>query len=54
MKSGEAKKTTKSGSNKDLAKSTRNPIADVISLPFQNNTNFNAGSLDGTQNILNV
>jgi len=27
----------------DLAKATQNPVADLISLPFQNNTNFDVG-----------
>ncbi|HBE92520.1 MAG TPA: neuromedin U, partial [Gammaproteobacteria bacterium] len=30
------------------------PIANLISLPLQNNTNFNAGPEERTQNILNV
>ena len=38
----------------DLAKQTQNPVADLISVPFQNNTNFNLGPKDRTQNILNV
>jgi len=38
----------------DLAKATQNPIADLISLPFQNNTNFGIGPDDETQNILNI
>lgn len=37
-----------------LARAAQNPIADMISLPFQNNTNFNFGPLDKTQNILNI
>jgi len=36
----------------DLAKAAQNPLASMISLPFQNNTNTNVGPLDGTQNIL--
>jgi hypothetical protein len=28
-------------SNTDLAKKTQNPVADLISVPFQNNFNFN-------------
>ena len=31
-----------------------NPIADVISLPFQNNTNFDIGHTDNAQNVLNI
>ena len=38
----------------DLAKQTQNPVADLISVPFQNNTNFNLGPKDRTQNILNI
>jgi len=38
----------------DLAKQTQNPVADLISLPFQNNTNFNLGPNNRTQNILNI
>ena len=38
----------------ELAKAAQNPIADMISLPFQNNTNFDVGPLKKTQNILNI
>ena len=38
----------------ELAKATQNPVADLISVPFQNNTNFNYGIEDRTQNILNI
>ncbi len=38
----------------DLAKASQNPIANLISLPFQNNTNFGIGPDDETQNILNI
>ena len=38
----------------DLAKQAQNPIANLISLPLQNNTNFNVGPKKRTQNILNV
>jgi hypothetical protein len=41
-------------SAEDLAKLAQNPIANLISVPFQNNTNFNYGPRDGTQNILNI
>lgn len=41
-------------SNSDLAAKAQNPIADLISLPFQNNTNFNVGPSDGTVNVLNI
>jgi hypothetical protein len=41
-------------SSEELAKLAQNPIANLISVPFQNNTNFNYGPLEGTQNILNI
>ena len=40
--------------DQDLAKATQNPLASMISLPFQNNTNFGIGPDDDTQNILNI
>ena len=38
----------------ELAKLAQNPVGNLISVPMQNNTNFNVGPLDGTQNILNI
>jgi len=38
----------------DLAKRLQNPIADLISVPFQNNVNFRFGPNRGTQDILNI
>jgi hypothetical protein len=38
----------------ELARSAQNPVASMISLPFQNNTNFNFGPQEKTQNILNI
>jgi len=38
----------------ELAKLAQNPVGNLISLPLQNNTNFNVGPLSGTQNILNI
>ena len=40
--------------NDGLAKQAQNPIANLISLPIQNNTNFDWGPDERTQNILNV
>ncbi len=37
-----------------LAKAAQNPIAAMISLPFQNNTTFNVGAENQTQNVLNI
>ena len=38
----------------ELAKAAQNPVADMISLPFQNNTNFGYGPDDDIQNVLNI
>lgn len=37
-----------------LAKVAQNPLASMISLPFQNNTSFGLGSYDRAQNVLNI
>jgi hypothetical protein len=37
-----------------LAKATQNPVASLISVPLQNNSNFNVGPYDRTQNVLNI
>ncbi len=42
------------GSLGEIAKSAQNPVAAMISVPFQNNTNFNVGPEEETQNILNI
>src|SRR5260221_14064389 len=41
-------------SAEELAKLAQNPVGNLISLPFQNNTNLNVGPDKGTQNILNI
>jgi len=38
----------------DLAKAAQNPIAAMISLPFQNNTDFGIGLDDEVKNTLNI
>jgi hypothetical protein len=38
----------------DLREAAQNPIANLISVPFQNNTNFDVGHTDNTQNVLNI
>ena len=37
-----------------LAKASQNPVASLVSVPFQNNTNPNVGPFDRTQNVLNI
>jgi hypothetical protein len=39
---------------KDLAKAVQNPVADLISVPFQNNTTYNVGPNDRAANTLNI
>lgn len=41
-------------SDEELAKAAQNPIASLISLPFQDNINTGIGPDDETQNILNI
>jgi hypothetical protein len=41
-------------SDTDLAKQTQNPVADLISVPFQHNFNFNTGPENRTVWVLNV
>jgi hypothetical protein len=38
----------------ELARAVQNPVANLISVPFQNNTNFDFGPREKTQNVLNV
>src|SRR5215470_7592937 len=40
--------------DEDLAKQSQNPIADLVSVPFQSNTNFHTGPFNRTQEILNI
>lgn len=45
----------KTGGASELAKKVQNPVADLISLPFQNNINFRYGpDHDLIQNVLNI
>jgi len=46
--------TASSSNEEDLAKQSQNPVASLISVPFQNNTNFGVGEFDRTSNILNI
>ena len=38
----------------DLQKAVQNPVASLISVPIQNNSNFGVGPFDRTQNVLNI
>jgi len=50
----EAEMVSAGKSTEELAKAAQNPIASMISLPFQNNTNLNIGPNDQTQNVMNI
>lgn len=41
-------------SQEELARMAQNPVGNLISVPFQNNTNLNVGADKRTQNILNI
>ena len=40
--------------SEDLQKASQNPIADLVSVPFQSNTNFNAGPFNRAQEVFNI
>ena len=50
----EAEKPDTKASAGDLAKATQNPVASLISVPVQNNSNFGIGPFDRTQNVLYI
>jgi len=41
-------------SQEELSEAAANPLADLISLPFQNNLNMNYGEFDRNVNVLNI
>src|SRR5215469_1951081 len=41
-------------STESLQKATQNPVANLISVPLQDNMNFGVGPYNGTQNVLNI
>ncbi len=45
---------TPADSEADLAKKTLNPVADLISVPFQYNEDFDIGPKGATQQVLNI
>jgi hypothetical protein len=51
---GEARPAAHNEAMAALARAVQNPVADLISLPFQNNTNFNYGPNGHIQNVLNI
>jgi hypothetical protein len=41
-------------SEEELAKETKNPVANLISVPFQNNTSYDFGPRERTQNVMGI
>jgi hypothetical protein len=54
VKPSETQASQENTSEGELAKKTQNPVADLISVPFQNNFNFNAGPYNQTQTAINI
>src|SRR5260370_3469088 len=56
--SGPQKPTTTQSASEaadtQLQKDVQNPLADLISVPFQNNTNFDSGPSNRAQDVLNI
>ncbi len=49
-----AQDTPASSDAAELAKKLANPVASLISMPFQNNTDVGIGAYNGTRNTLNI
>jgi len=49
-----AESTPKQESTDELRKAAQNPVASMISVPFQNNTDFNIGPDNKTKNTMNI
>jgi opacity protein-like surface antigen len=47
-------RTAEPSEDESLAQKSQNPIADLVSLPFQSNTNFNQGPFNRAQEVLNI
>ena len=55
ISSAQSTQASSPGSNtQDLQKATQNPVASLISVPIQNNSNFGIGPFDRTQDVLNI
>ncbi len=53
-KAAEPAASTSASAAESLQKAVQNPVASLISFPFQNNTGFNIGAYDRTQDVLNI
>lgn len=54
LAAGQQTQTEEAHSTENLQKATQNPVASMISVPFQNNSNFGIGPYGRIQNILNI
>ena len=52
--SANAQDPSEEGSTKKLAQDSQNPISRLVSVPFEYNTNYNAGPQNKTDSILTV
>src|SRR5260370_21669084 len=46
--------STSEAADTQLQKDVQNPLADLISFPFQNNTSFDSGPFKRAQDVLNI
>src|SRR3954454_18478642 len=53
LAAGHGRAEAAGGGTEALAKQAQNPIADLISVPFQDNIDFGVGARGRTQNVLN-
>ena len=51
---GAPKPAATANETQDLAKATQNPVASLISVPLQNNSNFAVGPYNRTQDVFNI
>jgi hypothetical protein len=51
---GGPKPAAAANETQDLAKATQNPVASLISVPLQNNSNFGVGAYNRTQDVFNI
>ena len=54
LKASESPAASGEAAAEQLQKAVQNPVADLISVPLQNNTNFGLGSFNRTQDVLNI
>jgi hypothetical protein len=53
VQKGEARDES-ANADEQLQKAVQNPLANLISVPLENNTDFSLGSFNRTQDVLNI